>query len=502
MYLPQFHRIPENDVWWGEGFTEWTSVKGAKPLFDGHNMPKKPLNGYYNLLDKETMEWQSELMHQYGVDGMCFYHYYFKNGKKILEKPAENLLRWKDINMPYCFSWANETWARSWSNISSKNVWSLDQKCNNQGDNGILLEQSYGGEKEWTDHFNYLLPFFSDERYIKINGNPVFMIYKPEDIYCINSMVSLWQELAIKNNIPGIYLIANNSSNECFDACVHMEPQYTMGRDFAKDNNKKDGSRVASIIDYRDLIKKSISNQHMMENREKKAFLSIFPGYDDTPRRGTAGTAVTNSIPSMFEKYATDIFSISEKRGNDFVFVNAWNEWGESMYLEPDIPNNYAWLESIKNARSESTVKLEDKHESVNDTALVEQDGIVSRYRSYWKTFDNWMRLRDKDISISKYFEDRKINQVAIYGIGMFYYHLQAELIKSGIKILFGVDKKGDSIEESFPIYTIHDELPQNEWVVVTVTYGQMNVVEELKRKGIKKILLLTEIIGVLLEEE
>lgn len=135
MYLPQFHCIPENDAWWGKGFTEWSTVKAAKPLYESHGQPRIPLNqNYYNLLEKETMLWQAELMHQYGIDGLCFYHYYFKNGKKILEKPAENLLCWKDVNIPFCFCWDSASWARTWSNVGG-NSWAdtFEKKEKRQG---------------------------------------------------------------------------------------------------------------------------------------------------------------------------------------------------------------------------------------------------------------------------------------------------------------------------------------------------------------------------------
>lgn len=160
----------------GEGFTEWTTVRGAASLFEGHKQPIKPLNNhYYNLLEKETMEWQTALMKKYGIDGQCFYHYYFKDGRQILEKPAENLLKWKDIDMPFCFCWANQTWARTWSNIRGNSWADKFEKKGNAGDDGILIEQHYGREKEWKAHFEYLLPFFQDERYIKLNGSPVFI---------------------------------------------------------------------------------------------------------------------------------------------------------------------------------------------------------------------------------------------------------------------------------------------------------------------------------------
>ena len=185
-YLPQFHRIPENDAWWGEGFTEWTSVKAARPLFEGHRQPRKPLNDYYyDLSDVETLRWQSHLAKQYGIYGFSFYHYWFKDGKRVLEKPAEMLLQDKSINLNFCFNWANQTWARTWSKfvVDSQNVWAgtLERKRHtNEKNQGILLEQKYGEKEAWQEHIRYLIPFFQDERYIKIDSRPVFIIFQPQ----------------------------------------------------------------------------------------------------------------------------------------------------------------------------------------------------------------------------------------------------------------------------------------------------------------------------------
>ncbi|MCD7820315.1 MAG: glycoside hydrolase family 99-like domain-containing protein, partial [Lachnospiraceae bacterium] len=166
-YLPQFHTIPENDKWWGKGFTEWTNVRKAVPLFEGHQQPKLPLGDhFYNLLDDETKIWQAELAKQYGIFGFCYYHYWFKNGKRLLEKPAEQMLKNKDIDLPFCFCWANENWSRNWDG----------------GNHEIIMAQEYGGKREWEMHFQYLLPFFRDKRYITMNGKPLFIIYKPEQI--------------------------------------------------------------------------------------------------------------------------------------------------------------------------------------------------------------------------------------------------------------------------------------------------------------------------------
>ena len=200
MYLPQFHRVLENDEWWGNGFTDWVSAKKAKPLYEGHYQPHVPLGeNYYNLLNKDVMVWQAELMKKYGVDGMCIYHYWFKDGRKILEKPAENLLQWKEIEMPFCFCWANETWARSWAQIQGANSWAdmYEQYAadgSDQSQKAILLEQQYGEKKDWKKHFDYLNMFFRDERYIKIDDKPIFDFYKTADISCLDEMICYWQD--------------------------------------------------------------------------------------------------------------------------------------------------------------------------------------------------------------------------------------------------------------------------------------------------------------------
>ena len=185
MYLPQFHRVKENDEWWGEGFTDWDAAKNAKPLYERHYQPHIPLNkNYYDLLKKETLQWQADLMKKYGIDGMCFYHYWFKEGKRILEKPAEILLENKDIDMPFCFCWANESWAKTWKAIPGANIWTIDE-TKNEGDDTkpvFLLEQEYGGCREWEEHFMYLLPFFRDKRYVRINNRPVFQFYHTSQV--------------------------------------------------------------------------------------------------------------------------------------------------------------------------------------------------------------------------------------------------------------------------------------------------------------------------------
>ena len=213
MYLPQYHRTPENDEWWGEGFTDWVAVRNAKPLYDGHCQPRVPYNGYYyDLLQKDTMIWQASLMKKYGIDGVCMYHYWFKDGRRILEKPMENLLKWTDIDMPFCICWANETWARSWSDIGSKNTWmTSEEKDRAREGNGVLLLQDYGKRLQWEEHFNYFLPFFKDDRYIRIDGKSVVLLYRTSEIYCLEEMLECWRELADKNGLGSLYVIGGNA---------------------------------------------------------------------------------------------------------------------------------------------------------------------------------------------------------------------------------------------------------------------------------------------------
>ena len=215
-YLPQFHEIPENNEWWGEGFTEWVNVKKAQKLFDGHNQPRIPLNNnYYNLLDNNVKKWQVELANKYGVYGFCFYHYWF-NGKLLLEKPVEQFLKDKSLNIHYCICWANEHWTNAWAGKQAK----------------VLIEQKYGTEKEWKEHFEYLLPYFKDERYIKEDNKPLLIIYRPELIDCLKDMLEFWDKEAKKNGFAGLnfayqhtgYTVSQNCDETLFDYALEYHP--------------------------------------------------------------------------------------------------------------------------------------------------------------------------------------------------------------------------------------------------------------------------------------
>ncbi|WP_320997895.1 glycoside hydrolase family 99-like domain-containing protein [Enterocloster bolteae] len=479
-YLPQFYRTPENDAWWGAGFTEWTAVKKAERLFDGHDQPRVPLNEfYYNLLDKSTMVWQANLMHEYHVFGMAFYHYWFKDGKRILEKPAENLLRWKDIDMPFCFSWANESWTRTWSNLGEKNTWSskFEPSRDIEHTTGILLEQKYGNEKEWCDHFQYLVRFFRDERYIKIDGKPLFLIYRPASIPCLARMIEYWKKLAEDARFPGIYVVGVNIEKRgILDAVLLQEPQFSM-RDFVSEKII-DGNRLWNHI----LNKKVSAN--------RKTYLCGFSGYDDTPRRGEGGKTVLPVRPEDFKKYMEKLLAKSDAMGNEFTFINAWNEWGEGMYLEPDQKNKFGMLEALDQA-----VKNYEK-ESCDIVSLENVDSLADRYHSYWHILDLWLRLIENGGSLSGNLEKRGYKNIALYGIGMLGLHVVRQLENSQVKIVYGIDQRGEKdVNQGFPVYKKEDMLPDVDAVIVSATYDFGSIYDYLKEKVKCPVISLEEIV-------
>lgn len=492
MYLPQFHRVPENDAWWGEGFTDWVSAKSAEPLFDGHAQPHVPLKeNYYNLLDKKTMQWQAELMKQYGIDGMCIYHYWFKDGRGILEKPAENLLKWTDINMPFCFSWANETWARSWSRIVGANVWSNRQEPpKKSGDKAILLEQRYGGKDAWRQHFEYLLPFFQDERYIKLDGKPVFLIYNVSLIPCLEEMREYWCELAKGNGFPGIYIIGSNciaGKNAGIDAQLIHEPQYTL----SQLRNTGMNSEEIERYEYEEVWKLLLNTK----KRENKTYFGGFVGYDDTPRRGREGLVIHHQTPQIFRKYLARLLAKNAQLENEFVFLNAWNEWGEGMHLEPDEANGYAYLEAVRDAKREYGSIEMAKDNYGEDLELKTLQILCNKYEKNMKVFDNWMRLKENGGTLASYLEHRGYRKIAMYGYGTLGKHFIREIEGSGIALEYIIDRQGKRLNSEIPVYGLAVKLAPVDAVVITVTFDVDEIRAKLCEKGFQEIVTIEEMV-------
>lgn len=493
MYLPQFHRVKENDEWWGEGFTEWTAVKKAERMFAEHEQPRVPLNKYYyDLLDKETMRWQSRLMKKYKIDGMCFYHYYFKDGRKILEQPAENLLKLKDIDMPFCFSWANESWVRSWSNLSTgdSNSWSekyekFSQELNDEESNGVLLKQEYGTARDWDIHYQYLAKFFHDERYIKFDGMPVFMFYRPDSIPCLRQMIERWDILAKADGFPGIYTIGSrvqNISKYGLKGINIHEPQDTIIRCFPERYENQDN--VMKSLDYQKVWEKLID-----KNVPVNASLGGFVGYDDTPRRGHGGSVIKYRNPYTFFEGIKKLLIKAKKNNSPFVFINAWNEWGEGMYLEPDEKFGHGFLEAFKQAREDvsrltlSEVAMADASEqSVIDEENLSLRHSLDRYRSYWRVLDLWVGMLEKGNTPVSYLKKAGYNSVAVYGYGMLGKHLVYQLQKEGFSVKYVIDRQIEKQADGMPLYPLQEGLPEVDAVIVTVLYDYDNIMSELKK--------------------
>ena len=504
-YLPQFHRVPENDEWWGEGFTEWTAVKGAEKLFEDHNQPRIPLNkNYYNLLEHDTMAWQANLMKKYRVDGMCFYHYWFENGRRVLEKPAENLLKWTDISMPFCFCWANETWSRTWKKITDSNVWSSTYETKkNSDDNGILLKQSYGREREWEEHINYLLSFFKDKRYIKLNGMPVFAILKPSKIFCLWNMIHYFDTKVKENGFPGLYVIGmEDMVSYGLSATCIKQPNYAI-----RDYYPKSESGINTLATYSyDEVWEIALDQKI---KKEKTYLCGIVDFDTTPRMGKRGQIMEGVSAEKFYFYFKKLYQKSLQLGNDYIFINAWNEWGEGMYLEPDQQNKYAYLEAIykvviecekENVVSDKT-HIDEYYETQEEkNSRMREESISILYR-HDELLDKWLYLRDNHINFDKYFLKYGYENIAIYGMGKLGMHLLHELQERKIHVLFGIDRNIDNNNDIIKIYNPKDNIPQVDAIVITVT-NQYGVISEQLTKHVScSMITIEEIIEELFLE-
>lgn len=499
MYLPQYHRVKENDEWWGEGYTDWVSTRNAVPYFEGHNEPRIPQNeNYYDLLSKKTMEWQADLMRQYGIDGICIYHYWFENGRQILEKPAENLLRWEDIEMPYCFCWANETWARSWANIPGANAWNDSVEAEKKDGKAILLEQKYGDYCGWKKHFEYLLPFFKDERYLKLDDKPIFIFYRPEDIVCLAQMLEYWNQLAKKHKLKGIYTIGANLNNgiKCgLDAELYHQPGHTI--QFLKQQKIGD----IRIMDYDRIWDYILSEQVSMD---QNVIFGGFVDYDDTPRRGRYGLSVLGADPSKFQKYLTKLIDKNVKNGSELVFLNAWNEWGEGMYLEPDQKNHTAFLKAVKNAKEDTKIYLDVSDMKYSN----EVDKIKSLYKdknkieSYFDTLDKWLTIKEQGKSLEHYFWKNNIKNIGIYGYGVLGKHLVKELYESSVTIECIIDKKVTVVPNDIKIIRPEEQIQNLDMLVITAYHFWNEIIKSFNKKINYQIVSLKTIVDEVIKYE
>lgn len=340
-YLPQYHPIPENDLWWGKGFTEWTNTAKAKPLFPGHYQPHIPADlGFYDLRMPETRIAQADMARSYGIEGFCYYHYWF-GGKRLLERPFNEVLSSGEPDFPFCLCWANETWTGKWHGENER----------------ILIEQIYPGKEDERTHFYDVLPALFDERYIKVDGKPVFLVYKPKQLPDAIQFTDHWRNLASKNNLKGLYLIGVGNEPwrpeiNGFDAATTQKPlhpaalgQIKFTRKFRR-LQRRILKRPEEIYSYR----KVLPHLLMPEAAKENIHPCVIPNWDNTPRCGLNGIVLHNSTPELFRVHLQEtlnqiLHKPIEKR---FLFIKSWNEWAEGNHLEPDLKFGLSWLEIIK----------------------------------------------------------------------------------------------------------------------------------------------------------
>lgn len=350
-YLPQYHPIPENDEWWGKGFTEWTNVAKAKPLFKGHYQPKIPADlGFYDLRVPEVREQQAELAREAGVDGFCYWHYWFGNGKELLERPFKEVVESGKPDFPFCLGWANEDWQAK--------IWNVDRTTNTRK---TLIKQTYPNHDDYILHFNRYKKAFNDPRYIRINGKPVFLIYKPLQFTEIKYFLQQWNNLVFQENIAQefhfIGVVDDEQDIETIKkmgfSSATLNVNNRMSQPYLKKpffiqlilNSVRKRFHRPLIIPYSQSIK-------FLWNEEKDVddfFIpTILPNWDHSPRSRENALILNNSNPILFKKHCMQILKGIKKKTNKIVFLKSWNEWGEGNYLEPDLKFGTQYIKALK----------------------------------------------------------------------------------------------------------------------------------------------------------
>ena len=354
--LPQFHPIPENDRWWGKGFTEWANVAKAKPLFKGHYQPHFPADlGFYDLRLPEAREAQADLARQYRIHGFCYYHYWF-NGRRLLERPVNEILATGKPDFPFCLCWANENWTRRWDGNEEE----------------ILLEQIYSEEDD-ANHIRHLIPAFKDRRYITANGKPMFLVYRANRLPNPLRTMEIWRREAEWAGLPGLFLVRVESfSDETgdpqklgFDAALEFQPKGILlhGQNLRRNKwwhrhrlGNVDQAFVNNLIFEYD----SMVNASLAASPPDYPFIrGVCPGFDNTPRRRSGALILKDGTPESYRRWLSSVIREAHmlpesSPAREFVFINAWNEWAEGNHLEPCQKWQRAYLEATRAALNES----------------------------------------------------------------------------------------------------------------------------------------------------
>ena len=342
-YLPQFHPIPENNLWWGAGFTEWTSVVRARPLFRGHYQPQLSTElGFYDLRVPEVLERQAVLAREHGIFGFCFYYYWF-DGRRVLERPLDHLLASGRPDLPFCFCWANENWTRAWDGL----------------DDDVLLRQSYDGG--WAERLiRDLLPALADTRYVRVRGAPLLLVYRVDGLPDAPRAAETWREVARRELGVDLHLAAVQSFGigdprpYGFDAAVEFPPHPFRFPPTRTKVRGLDAEFAGSVVDYEAVARESLARPLP----EYPWYRGVMPSWDNTARRGRNAFVVVGSTPAVYQTWLAKAALQTLAKGaaqEPFVFLNAWNEWAEGTHLEPDDRHGRGWLEATRAALDHAT---------------------------------------------------------------------------------------------------------------------------------------------------
>lgn len=363
-YFPQFHQIPENDSWWGEGFDDWRLVKAASSCGAGHYQPRVPLaDNYYDLSKAEAVAQQIRWAEDYGLDGFNFYHYWF-DGKLLLSDPLRHFYENKNHNLEYCITWANETWTRQWI-----------------GDPEVLIQQSSSPDRKlWQQHYDYLDTYFQDPRYRRMQGKPVLCLYRPEILPFLDEYMAFFDEQAKLHGHEGIFWIGFESYElankeeifKGFDASLRFQPRAFFNAKAKQGSALKSWlepilrslperlQRPISRLKYRLDRQQTFDYKELWQNvladsaeQATNCYQSVIVDWDNTPRYGLKSKYFSGASPEAFKDGLSQLVASESKRGVDTIFINAWNEWSEGAYLEPDTRHQFSYLEAIKAIKAE-----------------------------------------------------------------------------------------------------------------------------------------------------
>lgn len=344
-YLPQYYPTPENDEWWMPGFTEWTNVAKGKPLFRGHYQPKIPANlSFYDLRVPEVREQQAQLALRAGIEGFCYWHYWFA-GRRLLDRVFREVVESGKPDYPFCLCWANHSWYQK--------TWDPNKP------NRLLIEQTYPGEEDFVNHFNEMLPAFKDKRYMKVNGRNIFGVFETK-VLDFKLFKRVWDRLAIENGLEPFYFFGFTFHVEEVDQIIEKGYDSCVldGTNIAFEHHSKlmqylirirrKYLKWPTLIDYKD-YQNTILSHYQCENNKH---LSIVPNFDHSPRSGTRGTIMVNTDPESWGKFAQKVFEVCDNRpsSENLVFVKAWNEWGEGNYMEPDLKYGLGFIDELRKA--------------------------------------------------------------------------------------------------------------------------------------------------------